>query len=831
MGFKDTINPLDSTTSFYDWYVKENDEIIAKLNQAEVASILAGDGITASNDINGVVTISMSGKFDGGISFNGPVYFNGSVPGLPNISVKIEEINATVGGYTFGTPVRVYYDIDTGTNLYEPAKASDPDQAEVLGIVSEITDEYAYVTMLGKITGDFTEVNERGIGLTAGWVYFLSPGSTGMVTDTEPFIAGQVSKPVLMGITGDEALVLHMRGNYLNPDAPGVCGAGSGDILILTSSDNLGSTLDYDLTLNRGMRRGDPVAVYRLIDLPGIPGLLSKQNVFDVSGRTVPAAKIIGSNNGAFADFLTFAISSENKGASLTSPAGGYRTTDNIRAFENDSLNFIGILEEISTDGLVYYYKIKTSGSTKAVPSSIGIPPTATLARYVFLNNQFDTTTSLGSVNSTANIPDITVKDSDILNTPEVYTFLIGTVVGDSIVLSPKNLSSAISFALPRSSSSSNTFANYQYLINGNFNVWQRDTGKGLTYDLTGNVAFADMWKRHDGVTGSDSTKDYYIIRREFDEYQNQIEGSPEYYIDVKALGVSAIGYTLPGTSYDAYDHLMIGHVVPDAKRFDNTFLNVKFYAKCSHTDYTADAYFSRYSGTQLLDYINLGSLSLTTSWQSFSFSTAIPSLEDIGYSLDTDNDYCEIGIDLIPLMAAANDNSVGITQNVYVSIASFSATSGNSAVPNSIYPDYEEQLKYCQKFYFSSYGRDETLGSISMIDTVNPTQNTLSSFIMPNRACSIFKWFTEMRTSPTVTFYSPFTGVQGDAYNKTAGFDLRSTSGTIGYNSQIRSAPIGQPTIYGTTSKYGVNVCVQNGAVNYDEVFYHIIADADFEI
>lgn len=831
MGFKDTINPLDSTSSFYDWFTKENDQIIAKLNQADVASILAGDGITAS-DTDGVVTISMSGKFDGGISFNGPVYFNGSVPGLPNISVRIDEINSTVGGYTFGTPVRVYYDIDTGNQIYEPAKANDPDQAEVLGVVSEITDQYAYVTMLGRIQGDFTEVNERGIGLTAGWVYFLSPGSTGMVTDVEPFAGGQVSKPVLMGITANEALVLHMRGNYLNPSVPGICGA---DRILLVSSDDI---RDYKITDGGSLDGksiidvGSFVSIYTFNTNPTIGFPLKSEYEVYLENR-IPHVEIQSEAFGFNKTYLLPAISTESEGITGSVIVNGTEIST-LRSYTNDGDHFIGMIEKIENVSSLYFYTIVTNGISDVSPRLVNeIDPedvNQDIQGIYYLNPNYSPliNTSTGFNGKDILLYVSTTIDSSLQQNNLLHK--VATKLKNKTILSNQknNIVSTIN-SVNRNLSSNNIGS--QYLINGNFNVWQRNIGKGLTYNFTGNIAFADLWKRHDGVTGSDSTKDYYIIRREFNEYQNQIEGSPNYYIDIKALGASAIGYTMSGVSYDSYDHMMIGHIIPDAKRFDGTSLNVKFYAKCSHADYTVDAYFSRYSGTQLLDYINLGALDLTTNWQLFNFNTIVPTLEDKGYSLDINNDYCEIGIDLIPLMDTANNNLVGITQNVYVSLSAVSATSGTSGIPNSVYLDYEEQLKYCQKFYYSSYGKDELLGSITMIDSVNPAQNTESIFVLPNKSCNIFKWPIEMRISPAITFYSPLTGGQNDAYNKNAGFDLKNTSGTIGYNSQIRAAPSGQTTINGSSSKYGVNVCILNGAVNYDEIFYHIIADADFEL
>ena len=146
------INDLGSNSTFYDWFIKENTEIIEKLNMLKVFNIEGINGITAPVATNGVASIGLSGKVDDGISFNGPAYFN-NFAAIPNIAVKVPQINSTVGGFTFGTPVRVYWDTATNSVKYEAARANDPDQAEVMGVISSITSTHSYVTLLGKIDG------------------------------------------------------------------------------------------------------------------------------------------------------------------------------------------------------------------------------------------------------------------------------------------------------------------------------------------------------------------------------------------------------------------------------------------------------------------------------------------------------------------------------------------------------------------------------------------------------------------------------------------------------------------------------------------------------
>ena len=50
MAFNDTIGQLTGNSTFYDWYTKENSEIIAKLNQLGVSGVTGADGILSSTN-------------------------------------------------------------------------------------------------------------------------------------------------------------------------------------------------------------------------------------------------------------------------------------------------------------------------------------------------------------------------------------------------------------------------------------------------------------------------------------------------------------------------------------------------------------------------------------------------------------------------------------------------------------------------------------------------------------------------------------------------------------------------------------------------------------
>jgi len=782
------ISQLDSGSSFYDWFTKENNEIIAKLNAINTFTVEGGDGITAPIALTGKATISLSGTVSGGITFNGPVTFN-NFSAVPNIAVRVAGITAGVGGYTFGTPVRVFFDTATSSNKFEPARGNDPDQAEVMGVVSKITSTHSYVTIMGQIDGDFTAVNKRAIGLTAGWIYFLDPGTTGAITDIEPNQTGQVSKPVIMGISGTSALVLQMRGNFLNSEGFSG-GTGAFDRIII----NTGGT---EILTSNSIDIGSMVS---LIALPGSSRTGLQNAGYEVYGGIIGSD--IPTDHGLIASMTERSIS-----WSVPPLSGGV----DIR-----SENTLGVVSDMFQIGGNVFLEITMFGYTDALRDfSVGTH---------YLNPLYD-----------ANDP---ASQSQYTKLPSEYVAFIKYATNGAIVANKARISPASN----QFRSQSQTYITgdgatgglnqgINYLVNGNFEVWQRDTtGRDSTNTSTGNMIFADMWRRHDEITGSDATKSYSIIRSEFDEYQGEIEGNPRYYIDVKALGLSAMGISGTSGGYSDYDHLMLGHVIPGAKKFDLNNLNVKFYGKVSSNTYPIDVYFTRYSGASLINYTKIGTANLSGSWQPFTFNYPIQALENNGIDIDLENDYCEVGVDLIPLMEQANISGITLGQNLTVSMASFVATIGSS-VPNAMYQDYNDQLEYCHQFYYTNYDKNQMIGSITLSDESTPTQNVESLYVYPTKACTLLKWPVKMRTTPTVTLYSPFSGVQNDAYNKTTELDMRNTSGTSGYQDAIRTAPLNTPTISTVASQYGVNVCALNGYVTYDEIYYNIVADADFSI
>lgn len=749
------INTLQSNTTFYDWYVKENTEIIAKLNLLKVYGATSGDGVLATTNTNGILTLNIggtSGNISTGLTFNGNIDFNGLV-NLPSISYKIEGITTGTSGFSFGMPIRVV------SNGYTAARANTQSTAESIGILSNLGTNNSYLTLLGKVTGDFTSVNS-GATLNAGCFYFLSESITGGITPNEPTTSGYVSKPVLLGLSADCGLVLPYRGNYLSAGA-GISGAtGMNRVYVVlptatTTTWPVGSALSYNPSLTTYFNENTP------------------------NGRTIVQG--------------WFLSKSTNTGELIG---------------EEDFV--VGLIASKTTSGSDTIFEIATSGDLDIdIGSGVGV---------YYLSNNYN-----ALLDSTNLVIDNSTNGTGYLG--KLFGMQYNTNKFTIINNPRKTQNFGLLASVSTGASGNNQTENL--LLNGDFVIWQRpNTGRDSSNTTTGDLLFADMWRRHDGVTGATGSKSYYVTREKFDDVQSDVEGNPKYFINVKALGAS--GGTGAVGGYGT-DHLLIGHVIPDAKSFDSQKITLSFYAKCSHSNYEVTSYISRYNGVSRIDYETIQNHSLTTGWQKFVVQYDVPTLPNPGSPLE--NDYFEIGLNFKPLINKANLDSVSISTNVFVSLASVCLYSGAVDSPTHIHGNTTHRLKSCRKYYYSTYSLDQIQGLSTMTNKEDPSYNTPSHILIPNGLCQFVPWENELRTNPTITIYSPLNGTSNDAYNRTSGRNLKNSSGTIGYNSTPRVAKLGVDTVITDASKDGIKVCISGGAVNYDNVFYHIIADADYPI
>jgi hypothetical protein len=780
MAFNTSISSLSGTSTFYDWYIKENSEIIAKLNQCTVSGVSSGDGVLAGLCASsGIVTVSIggtSGNIRSGLTFSGSISFLGETA-VPNISYKITGITSGTNGYTFGSVIRI-----TSTG-YTTAIASDADSAEVIGVLSSRNPSYSIVTLSGQITGDFTD--SAGGTLSPGCVYFLDPSNKGKITTTEPSTVGQVSKPVIIGLGQTAAAVVQYRGNYLNSSTSGGGESGTNRLYIAFT------------TTNDPRTQGFSAGVF----LSYAPELVSGSTFFNKYLQDTGRTAING----------WFISGSKNQAYRLYDYGSEYLNLP----WEEDYI--IGMIETINaTTPPNLIYQIIARGTTSIIPKSISSSPLTQTGIWCVSGATFSVSGTTGQL---VKSPITTSND------PYAPVYQAGVVFSTSPTswyVNPRPLSKAPTTNFRSSQLPENLTNGLNYAFNGDFSVWQRDTGKSSAYTSSGNVYFADHWvRRMAGITGVQS-----IQRQSFSVGQTDVEDTPDYYVDIKAITTSgASGGTTPINS--TYS---IGHIVDGANAFTQVPITVSLYAKCTSASYTANVYFAIYlagSSTPSSKTI-IGTISLGTAWTKHTLNYT-PSKQTTADS----QSYVEIGIDLNPLVYKGYNAGIVTGTNLVVSVASLAIYDGTFTAPPHNYLKYNEKLQQAQKYYYSTYTDSQTTASTTMLDDYSPALNAFSFTYLPNASYGLHRLPVRMRTTPTISVYSPKSGVATEMYNYTAFDDLRKCNGSYGYGGAQRNAPLplGTSTISSSSDATTVRINLNGGAVPYDVVVGHVIADASYPI
>ena len=152
------------------------------------------------------------------------------------------------------------------------------------------------------------------------------------------------------------------------------------------------------------------------------------------------------------------------------------------------------------------------------------------------------------------------------------------------------------------------------------------------------------------------------------------------------------------------------------------------------------------------------------------------------------------------------------------------------SGVSNQRVTTPEEEKKLQEKYYYTSYTHQTSRGTITLSkDTGNNDVNAINFTVTPNYSYN-HKFDIPQYKTPTITLYSPKSGTVNDGYNKSALIDMRLTSGTRGWNNTTRFSPTGAATLTTSGNTYGVIFSVASGAVIFDDILVHMVADADID-
>jgi hypothetical protein len=753
------ISPLTGNSTFYDWYAKTNDEIIAQLNAMTIYGATSGDGVRLDVDSStGILTATIggtSGNITSGLTFSGSVSFTGEVV-VPNISFKTNSITTSTPGFTFGSFVRT-----NGLNGYTLACADDPDNAETVGVISSMNSNYSVITSFGKITGNFVPV--AGDVLTTGCVYFLDPTTPGLITTGEPVTVGKVSKPVMIGLSADTGIVLQYRGNYLSGSST----------LGLSGSNRIFAILPQASSLSAGFEAGQFVSY--------IPNIGSKTSQFNgyltATGRT------------AFDGWFLSTSTSTTE----TSPI----------PYEEDFV--VGMIETASQYGSDILYQIVTRGASEVIPSGPASVPG-----------------SFGwwTLNEATLSHQLVISSNNIDEQKQYERLYVGYNYNNSsfiVDIKPqlRSINSTRSAVIPEGTQPLSAISNETF--NGDFAIWQRSTARDSQYTTnTEKMYFADQWVRR---SGRNSRVTQYLERKQFDKSQILVEGSPKYYIDVKCLYEPAYAFS---NSYHS-----VGHVIPDIEALNNTDITVSFYAKSTYNNYNVDVYIARYNGTTQISKDVIGTITPTTTWDKYTLIYTTDAIPSGSY----ENDYIEIGFDIEPSVKQAYDLALPTGTNLVMSFASLCVYKGSYSNPKHLFELPETQKIKANKYYYTTYTSSQTQGTQTLSSNGDIALNANVYTVSPTSNYTLQKYPSQMRTNPTVSIYSPFTGALNDAYNLSANLDMRQTSGTIGYDRKTRSAPLGSSTITTTTDSTGYKLNLINGIVPFDNISYHVVADASYPL
>jgi len=286
------------------------------------------------------------------------------------------------------------------------------------------------------------------------------------------------------------------------------------------------------------------------------------------------------------------------------------------------------------------------------------------------------------------------------------------------------------------------------YIINGNFDIWQRGTS------FTGTKYTADRWYVIASGTGTTTTS-----QQSFTLGQTDVLSEPKYYLRIaKSSGATSGDY--------------LSSKNESVRTFAGQATVVSFYAKASAATTLTPTIRQNFgtggSPSSVNDAVK-SDISVTTSWQKFTITHTFDSIS--GKTLGTANDD---HIELFFNIQNAAGNSVDFAQ--------FQWEKGSVATDFEVRPIGEE-LTLCQRYFEVTYDTPpSTWSGDHYYDGVMQVYG--SSNYIPGQRFSVKK-----RTSPTLTFYSK-TGTSGQiSYN---GSSATSVSGYDGNAHHINRLVIG---------------------------------------
>ena len=681
--------------------------------------------------------------------------------------VNKRRVSGISHGFSFGKVVRASSVDTTGFTLAIASGGST--YAEAVGIISRVNGDSDFeVTFNGEVEGAFNLVNDTASTLSTGCPYFISPSTTGNITPVEPSTDGHISKPVMIGLSGDRGLFVNYRGQEVNTNA---IGGGGG----------AGATGDPSSVRRTIAASGFTIGQIVSQTEEGVYELLSPENKSRMIGIVV--RQVSGGH-----ELLLYGMSNDND---------AFRVNNNTLWNGDDTLLYpiaegvgIGFLTDL----------VPADGSFSPVALKMG-------NHILFFNSRFGqgySTPSSDAFNNTS-------------RSTAAYTAAIvaGGGSGDTVG----------GGGYVQTTTGANTT---NILVNGGFDIWQRGANTTAMTSGTDDIYFADRWIRTSTLGGgAGSSAGMSIHRRTFSGGQSEVLGNPKYYIESTIEVTGGAGETYGDNvrlsnvleNANSYANMPLAFSFYAKGTSGVTgFLAVEY---AQHWGSTA----SGNVATQKLDLVYLDG---TDDWVRYVIGFK-PLSNVIGSPTKDSTSFSRLSI--IPYRYNGETGSIGSADVGYTAefgIAQCKLETGFK-VTNPVKVDIQEEYRRAKRFYQTSYDIDNSIGTNTLLLNSGGTDESSPTFFMGIQGNVRYKLPVEMRAKPeTITNYSP-SGTVRTAFNVNAGVDLPIANGSKGYNNQTRESVSGTRVTSSSNSPSGINIFIPDGFVPLDTVTVHYAADAEF--
>ena len=260
--------------------------------------------------------------------------------------------------------------------------------------------------------------------------------------------------------------------------------------------------------------------------------------------------------------------------------------------------------------------------------------------------------------------------------------------------------------------------ATKNYVINGNFDIWQR----GTSFTQTNGNYTADRWRWW--TSGATAT----FSRQSFSVGQTSVPFEPTYYMRINS------------TSAD--DNTWLLHYIEDVRTLAWQTVTLSFYAKADSSR-TFRSEFQQDFWDGWSSFVVAGTInhSLTTSRQKFTHTLTIPSIS-----------WKTLGPNSFLNLVLVNPNNETFT----IDVAQVQVERGSKA-NNFQYRNPWEELNMAKRYYEKSYDTETNPGTA----TENGAEMILNAR-NPGNPHKYTSFKVTKRTTPTLTIYSSQTGASG---------------------------------------------------------------------